>query len=140
MIDNFFIVYTTFNVIYAILVSRKGEIMYFDLQKFSSDVKQFRKVNKLTQSEFAKKLELDNKTLVSLFEQGNRAPSKTIFANYCHITGYCPEDYWKSNEEERYSFLMRQISESDKEVLAKTLEKIQIRDYLFALYDRIKNN
>lgn len=138
MIDNFFIVYTTFNVIYAILVSRKGEIMYFDLQKFSSDVKQFRKVNKLTQSEFAKKLELDNNNLVSLFEQGNRAPSKKTFENYCRITGYCPENYWKSSEEETYSFLMRQIAESDKEILTETLEKIRIHEYLFALYARIK--
>ena len=111
--------------------------MYFDLQKFSSDVKQFRKVNKLTQSEFAKKLELDNNNLVSLFEQGNRAPSKTIFENYCRITGYCFEDYWKSSEEEKYSSLMRQIAESDKEDLTKALEKIRIREYLFALYDRI---
>lgn len=112
--------------------------MYFDLQKFSSDVKQFRKVNKLTQLEFAKKLELENKTLVSLFEQGNCAPSKKIFENYCSITGYCPENYWKSNEEETHSFLMRQIAESDKEILTETLEKIRIREYLFALYARIK--
>ena len=54
--------------------------MNFNLQKFSADVKEFRKVNNLTQSEFAGKLELDNHTLVSLFEQGKRAPSKEVFA------------------------------------------------------------
>lgn len=111
--------------------------MYFDLQKFSTDVKDFRNVNKLTQSEFAKKLNLNNNTMVALFEQGSRAPSKTVFENYCRFTGYCSEDYWKSDEEETYSFFMRQIAASDKKALAEALEKIQIREYLFALFARI---
>lgn len=111
--------------------------MYFDLQKFSTDVKDFRNVNKLTQSEFAKKLNLNNNTMVALFEQGSRAPSKTVFENYCRFTGYCSEDYWKSDEEETYSFLMRQIAASDKKALAEALEKIKIREYLFALFARI---
>ena len=64
---------------------KEGINMNFNLQKFSSDVKEYRKANKLTQSEFAGKLELDNHTLVSLFEQGKRAPSKEVFANYCQI-------------------------------------------------------
>ena len=45
--------------------------MNFNLQKFSADVKEFRKANKLTQSEFAGKLELDNHTLVSLLSRAN---------------------------------------------------------------------
>ena len=65
--------------------------MNFNLQKFSADVKEFRKANKLTQSEFAGKLELDNHTLVSLFEQGKRAPSKEVFAN-------CNKIYYKIQE------------------------------------------
>ena len=54
--------------------------MTFNLQKFSVDIKEYRQIHNLTQKEFASKLELDNHTLVSLYEQGKRAPSKDVFA------------------------------------------------------------
>ena len=111
--------------------------MYFDLKKFSTDVKEFRKGNDLTQSEFARKLELDNHTLVSLYEQGKRAPSKEVFANYCRITGHRQEEYWDNRNELPTAFLMGNIDESDKQSLSEVLEKIGIREYLFALYDRV---
>ena len=111
--------------------------MNFNLQKFSADAKEFRKANKLTQTDFAGKLELDNLTLVSLFEQGKRAPSKEVFANYCRVTGHSSEDYWELNEEKPYVILTEKIAESDKTVLSELLEKIEMREYLFALYDRI---
>ena len=66
--------------------------MKFNLEKFSTDVKEYRKSNSLTQSEFARELELDNHALVSLFEQGKRAPSKEVFANYCNMTNHRSEE------------------------------------------------
>ena len=72
--------------------------MTFNLQKFSVDVKEYRKSQNLTQKEFASKLELDNHTLISLFEQGKRAPSKDVFANYCQITNHRSEEYWNTND------------------------------------------
>ena len=117
---------------------RDGGAMDFDLQKFSADVKKFRKVNKLTQAEFAIKLDLDNKTLVSLFEQGRRAPSKETFVKYCRITSHHSEDYWKPKEEKTYAFLMEKFAESDKKSLVEVLEKIRMREYLFALHDKLR--
>lgn len=119
-------------------IIRKGKIiMNFNLQKFSVDVKEYRKSNKLTQSDFARKLELDNHTLVSLFEQGKRAPSKDVFANYCRITNHRSEEYWESDDNKPAAFLMGAISDSDKPYLEEALEKIGMREYLFALYDRV---
>ena len=60
--------------------------MDFNLQKYSIDVKQYRKSHNLTQKDFAEQLQLENHTLISLFEQGKRAPSKDVFATYCNIT------------------------------------------------------
>lgn len=111
--------------------------MNFNLQKFSVDVKEYRKSNKLTQSDFARKLELDNHTLVSLFEQGKRAPSKDVFANYCRITNHRSEEYWESDDNKPAAFMMGAISDSDKPFLEEALEKIGMREYLFALYDRV---
>lgn len=111
--------------------------MYFDLQKFSTDVKEFRKINKLSQSDFANKLNLNNKILVSLFECRMCAPSKKTFENYCRITGYHSEDYWKQKEEKTYALLTGNVADSDKKAVVEVLEKIGIREYLFALYDRI---
>ena len=111
--------------------------MNFNLQKFSADVKEFRKAYKLTQSEFASKLELDNHTLVSLFEQGKRAPSKEVFANYCRITNHRSEEYWEATDDMPAAFLMGKIAESNKNALSEALEKIGMREYLFALYDRV---
>ena len=111
--------------------------MNFNLQKFSADVKEFRNANKLTQEKFAAKLELDNHTLVSLFEQGKRAPSKDVFANYCRITGHRSEEYWEDNNNMPAAFLMGKIADSDKKGLSEVLEKIGMREYLFALYDRV---
>ena len=111
--------------------------MNFNLQKFSSDVKEYRKINNLTQADFAHKLKLDNHTLVSLFEQGKRAPSKDVFANYCRITNHRAEDYWETSDDMPMAFLMGKIADLDKAGLTDVLEKIGMREYLFALYDRI---
>jgi len=111
--------------------------MNFNLQKFSSDVKEYRKINNLTQADFAHKLRLDNHTLVSLFEQGKRAPSKDVFANYCRITNHRAEDYWETSDDMPMAFLMGKIADLDKASLTDVLEKIGMREYLFALYDRI---
>lgn len=112
--------------------------MNFNLQKFSDDVKAYRKVNNLTQSDFARELDLDNHTLVSLFEQGKRAPSKEVFAKYCHITNHRSEEYWETTGNMPTVFLMGAISDSDKTFLSEALNKIAMREYLFALYDRVK--
>ena len=112
--------------------------MNFNLQKFSADVKDFRTVNDLTQKEFAAKLELDNHTLVSLFEQGKRAPSKDVFANYCRITGHRSEEYWEATNDMPSAYLMGKIQSADKKALESALQKIGMREYLFALYDRVK--
>ncbi len=112
--------------------------MNFNLQKFSVDVKNYRKAKNITQSDFAHKLELDNHTLVSLFEQGKRAPSKDVLANFCRITNHRSEEYWEPNDNKPAAFLMGSISDSDKPYLEKALEKIGMREYLFALYDRVK--
>lgn len=111
--------------------------MNFNLQKFSTDVKEYRKTQKLTQRDFARKLELDNHTLVSLFEQGKRAPSKDVFANYCRITNHRFEEYWETSDDMPMAFLMGKIADLDKVGLTEALEKIGMREYLFALYDRI---
>ena len=111
--------------------------MNFNLQKFSSDVKEYRKINNLTQADFAHKWNLDNHTLVSLFEQGKRAPSKDVFANYCRITNHRAEDYWETSDDMPMAFLMGKIADLDKASFTDVLEKIGMREYLFALYDRV---
>ena len=111
--------------------------MNFNLQKFSTDIKNFRKTSGLTQSELASKLELDNHTLISFFEQGKRAPSKSVFANYCRLTNHTSEEYWENDEPLPNVFLMGKFSDSDKASFTEALEKIQMREYLFALYERV---
>ena len=123
---------------YDIISAKEGINMNFNLQKFSADVKEFRTVNDLTQKEFAAKLELDNHTLVSLFEQGKRAPSKDVFANYCRTTGHRSEEYWEATNDMPSAYLMGKIRPEDKRALESALEKIGMREYLFALYDRVK--
>ena len=134
---NFVTICNIFDDLYDIILSKEGINMNFNLQKFSADVKEFRSTNKLTQEKFAAKLELDNHTLVSLFEQGKRAPSKDVFANYCRITGHRSEEYWEDNNNMPAAFLMGKIADSDKKGLSEVLEKIGMREYLFALYDRV---
>lgn len=111
--------------------------MNFNLEKFSADIKEFRQKNRLTQSELACKLDLDNHTLISFFEQGKRAPSKSVFANYCRLTNHASEEYWESDELLPSVFLMGKFSDSDKTSFTEALEKIQMREYLFALYERV---
>ena len=135
---NFVTICNIFDDLYDIISSKEGINMNFNLQKFSADVKEFRNANKLTQSEFAAKLELDNHTLVSLFEQGKRAPSKDVFANYCRITGHRSEEYWEATNDMPSAYLMGKIQSADKKALESALQKIGMREYLFALYDRVK--
>ena len=138
IIIKFVTICNIFGDLYDIISFEEGITMNFNLQKFSADVKEFRNANKLTQSEFAAKLELDNHTLVSLFEQGKRAPSKDVFANYCRITNHRSEEYWEDNNNNMpAAFLMGKIADSDKKGLSEVLEKIGMREYLFALYDRV---
>ncbi|MCF0262571.1 MAG: helix-turn-helix transcriptional regulator [Sphaerochaetaceae bacterium] len=112
--------------------------MDFNLQKYSIDVKQYRKSHNLTQKDFAEQLQLENHTLISLFEQGKRAPSKDVFATYCNITGHKSEEYWETVNEKPSAYLMGNIAPEDNDNLESVLEKIGMREYLFALYDRIK--
>lgn len=112
--------------------------MNFNLQKFSADVKEFRKVHKLSQLDFAGKLELENHSLVSMYELGKRAPSKVVFAKFCELTGRSADEYWESTEDKPSVYLMGNIAKADKDSLDAILEKIEIREYLFALYDRVK--
>ena len=128
----------TFLCLFMLLYMWEGNNMTFNLQKFSVDIKEYRQIHNLTQKEFASKLELDNHTLVSLYEQGKRAPSKEVFANYCRITGHRSEEYWEAtNDNKPMAFLMGKISETDKKNLLDVLEKIGMREYLFALYNRV---
>lgn len=113
--------------------------MYFNLKKFSDDVQDYIKKNSLTQTEFAKQLDLKSHTLISLFEQGKRAPSKDTFANFCKITGHKAEDYWETTTNLPFAYLMGNISDSDHDSLSIALKKIDMREYLFALYNRISN-
>ena len=129
--------FVTFLIIYMLLYMWEGNNMTFNLQKFSVDIKEYRQIHNLTQKEFASKLELDNHTLISLFEQGKRAPSKDVFANYCQITKHRSEEYWESNDDKPMAFLMGKISETDEKNLLDVLEKIGMREYLFALYNRV---
>lgn len=129
--------FVTFLIIYMLLYMWEGNNMTFNLQKFSVDIKEYRQIHNLTQKEFASKLELDNHTLISLFEQGKRAPSKDVFANYCQITNHRSEEYWDTNDSKPMAFLMGKISETDEKNLLDVLEKIGMREYLFALYNRV---
>ena len=129
--------FVTFLIIYMLLYMWEGNNMTFNLQKFSVDIKEYRQIHNLTQKEFANKLELDNHTLISLFEQGKRAPSKDVFANYCQITNHRSEEYWESKDDKPMAFLMGKISETDEKNLLDVLEKIGMREYLFALYNRV---
>ena len=128
----------TFLYLFMLLYMWEGNNMNFNLQKFSIDIKEYRISQNLTQKAFASNLELDNHTLVSLYEQGKRAPSKEVFANYCRITGHRSEEYWEAtNDSKPMAFLMGKISEMDKKSLLDVLEKIGMREYLFALYNRV---
>ncbi|MCI6317347.1 MAG: hypothetical protein MR877_09365, partial [Spirochaetia bacterium] len=49
-IINFVTICNIFDDLYDIISIKEGLIMNFNLQKFSADVKEFRKANKLTQS------------------------------------------------------------------------------------------
>ena len=69
--------------------------------------------------------------------QGKRAPSKDVFANYCQITNHRSEEYWDTNDSKPMAFLMGKISETDEKNLLDVLEKIGMREYLFALYNRV---
>ena len=124
-------------VLWFVYTIEEGMNMTFNLPKFSTDVKEFRKTNNLTQQELASKFGLDKHTLISLFEQGKRAPSKEVFANYCRITGRRSEEYWEATNEMPIAFLMGKIADSDKAGVTEVLEKIGMREYLFALYDRV---
>jgi len=110
--------------------------MAFDLSRFSMDIKTARGTE--TQAAFAKKLGLTNHSLISLFEDEKRAPSKEVFASYCTITGHKADEYWVPQNDMPSAYLMGKIDAKDKNNLSEVLNKIDMREYLFAQYDRIK--
>lgn len=111
--------------------------MNFNLEKFSEDVRNYRNSKKINQKAFAELLGLENHTLVSLFESGKRAPSKDVFATYCNLTGHSSGEYWEEANDMPSAYLMGNIAKEDKDSLSDVLEKIGMREYLFALYDRV---
>ena len=63
---------------------------------------------------------------------------KDVFANYCRITGHRSEEYWEATNDMPSAYLMGKIQSADKKALESALQKIGMREYLFALYDRVK--
>ena len=89
-----------------------------------------------SRAEFAKLLEIESQEFIFLFESGKRAPSKEAFENYCKITGHPSGDYWKKSEDTSFVDLINKVVPKDRKALESVLEKISMREYLFALYDR----
>ncbi|MCK9171779.1 MAG: hypothetical protein M0P01_15320 [Treponema sp.] len=110
--------------------------MAFDLSRFSKDIKTARGTE--TQALFAERLGLSNHSLISLFEEGKRAPSKEVFASYCTITGHKADEYWVPQNDIPSAYLMGKIDPKDKDNLSEALNKIDMLEYLFAQYDRIR--
>ncbi len=111
--------------------------MTFNLQKFSADVKAAR--GNKTQKQFARDLGLKNHSLISMYEECKRAPSKDAFAAFCNLTGRNSSDYWEQKEEDvPAAYFMGSIDEKDKSSLDDVLNKITSYEYLFAQFKRIK--
>ena len=114
--------------------------MKFDLQKFSEDIKIYRCKKGFSLSEFAKHLKIENQQFISLFETGKKAPSKKVFENYCKITEHSSDEYWKESDDTSFVDLINKVMPKDRKAFESVLEKISMREYLFALYDREKSS
>ena len=112
--------------------------MKFDLQKFSEDIKMYRCNKGFSRAEFAKHLGVESQEFIFLFESGKRAPSKDLFDNYCKITKHSSDEYWKESDDTSFTNLINKVIPKDRKALESVLEKISMREYLFALYDREK--
>ena len=96
----------------------------FNLQKFSADVKVVR--GSKTQKQFAEELGLSSHTLISQFEEGKRAPSKEIFANFCSLAGKAASEYWVEEEETPVAFMMGRLGKEDNKNISELLDKIWV--------------
>ena len=112
--------------------------MKFDLQKFSEDIKMYRCNKGFSRAEFAKHLGVESQEFIFIFESGKRAPSKEVFENYCKITKHSSAEYWKESDDTLFVDLINKVIPKDRIAFESVLEKISMREYLFALYDREK--
>ena len=85
-------------------------------------------------------MELENQQFISLYESGQRAPSKIVFENYCKITGHSSDEYWKGSDDTSFVDLINKVIPKDRKAFKSVLEKISMREYLFALYDRERSS
>jgi transcriptional regulator with XRE-family HTH domain len=109
----------------------------FDRELFSSDFKEYRVNNKLSQQKFAQQLGLKSHTLVSKIESNNNYPSDDLFNKFCALSSIDENKYWKEKSDEKpFAFLKGQsygVSSSDIEKLCKN---IATQEYLMVLKKR----
>jgi transcriptional regulator with XRE-family HTH domain len=108
----------------------------FDKELLANELKTFRRENGLHQNELAEKLGL-NRSTVSFFENQKQLPSTEVLNRICDLLGKPAEYFFVQEKEDPVVFMMGKMDESDKDTLAKVIERIKVRKKYISLIKRI---
>ena len=109
----------------------------FDGEKFSCDLKAFRKSNKLSQNALADLIGT-NRSTISNLERKKHFPSFELLEMFCSSYGVDPRDYFITKQIEPVLYMDGKLKDSDKEQLQDTMGEIMIHEKYYALNKRCR--
>jgi DNA-binding XRE family transcriptional regulator len=108
----------------------------FDKELLATELITFRNNNGLRQNELASKLGL-NRSTVSFFENQKQLPSTEVLNRICDLLGKPVDYFFVQKNEDPVVLMMGKMDESDKDTLAKVIERIKVRKKYISLSKRI---
>ena len=107
----------------------------FNSDKFSQDLKEYRKNGKIKQVELANSINTNRSTL-SNFETKKQLPSFEILNEFCNIYNSKPSEYFIEEAQDPILYMMGKFLDSDKQKLEDTISEIMICERYYELNKR----
>jgi transcriptional regulator with XRE-family HTH domain len=106
----------------------------FQINLFSSDLKEYRKTNKISQEKLAASLGLKTHSMISKLEKGTTFPSDGILNQFCKLANIDENRYWKEKKDEvPFAFLKGQSNGVTSNDIEKLCKNIATQEYLMVL-------
>jgi transcriptional regulator with XRE-family HTH domain len=109
----------------------------FDSEKFSCDLKLFRKSLKMSQNDLAALMET-NRSTISNLERKKHFPSFELLDRFCSSHGVDPRDYFVTEQREPALYMDGKLKDSDKEQLEKAIGEIMVHEKYYELNKRCR--
>jgi transcriptional regulator with XRE-family HTH domain len=109
-------------------------IIYFNGELFIQKLKEFK--GNRSQYNVAKELGINNRSTISLLENGKQIPSLEVLQKLCEKVNLPVDTFFAKEEQSPVLMMMGQLKEADRVKLENVISRIKIREKYIAISKR----